>query len=116
MKSNKPIFRGLTQHSSTQAAYCPKCDKIITHFNQEQCEHCGQKLDWEGVYGVMYKVFTKDEVVDMLTELQLEIEELKPNNPNFKGYYEQKVALNKVSNIIQQKINALKGADNENYK
>ena len=48
-KSNKPIFRGLTPHSSTQSAYCPKCDKTITHFNQEQCEHCGQKLDWRGV-------------------------------------------------------------------
>lgn len=48
-KSNKPIFRGLTPHSSTQSAYCPKCDKIITHFNQEQCEHCGQKLDWRGI-------------------------------------------------------------------
>lgn len=48
-KSNKPIFRGLTLYSSTQSAYCPKCDKIITHFNQEQCEHCGQKLDWRGV-------------------------------------------------------------------
>lgn len=45
-KPNKPIFRGLTPHSSTQSAYCPKCDSCITHFYQEKCEKCGLILDW----------------------------------------------------------------------
>lgn len=45
-KSNKPILKGLRPQSSTVSAYCPKCDKIITHFFQEQCESCGLKLDW----------------------------------------------------------------------
>ncbi len=40
--------------------------------------------------------------VDVLDKIRAEIEELKPNNPNFKGYYEQNVALNKVLDIIDK--------------
>lgn len=58
-----------------------------------------------------YENRLKADLKAILVELQLEIEELKPNNPNFKGYYEQKVALNKVSDIIQQKIDKLKGEE-----
>ena len=36
----------------------------------------------------------------VLDKLRAEIEELKPNNPNFKGYFEQNVALNKVLEIL----------------
>ena len=43
---NKPIFRGLTPHSSTVSAYCPKCDKEITHFYQERCLNCNIVFNW----------------------------------------------------------------------
>jgi hypothetical protein len=36
----------------------------------------------------------------ILDKLRAEIEKLKPNNPNFKGYFEQNVALNKVLEIL----------------
>lgn len=38
----------------------------------------------------------------VLDEIRAEIEELKPNNPNFKGYFEQNVALNKVLEVIDK--------------
>ncbi len=60
--------------------------------------------------GVMHKVFTKDEVVAMLTEIQLEIEEEQGTD------YHGIVAVSKGSmiDIIQEKINALK--ENEDGK
>ena len=39
---------------------------------------------------------------NVLDKIKAEIEELKPNNPNFKGYFEQNVALNKVLEIIDK--------------
>ena len=39
---------------------------------------------------------------NILNKIRAEIEELKPNNPNFKGYFEQNVALNKVLEIIDK--------------
>lgn len=41
----------------------------------------------------------KNVVID---KIRAEIEELKPNNPNFKGYFEQNVALNKVLQILDK--------------
>ena len=38
----------------------------------------------------------------VLDDIKAEIEELKPNNPNFKGYYEQNIALNKALEIIDK--------------
>ena len=38
----------------------------------------------------------------VLDKIRTEIEELKPNNPNFKGYFEQNVALNKALEIIDK--------------
>ena len=38
----------------------------------------------------------------ILDKIRAEIEELKPNNPNFKGYFEQNVALNKVLEILDK--------------
>lgn len=43
-----------------------------------------------------------DRLVDVLNKIRAEIEELKPNNPNFKGYFEQNVALNKALEIIDK--------------
>ncbi len=51
-----------------------------------------------------YNARLKADMVDMLTELQLEIEELYPN-PELNTYYR---AVDDCSNLIQQKIDALK--------
>ena len=40
--------------------------------------------------------------MQVLDKIRAEIEEIKPNNPNFKGYFEQNVALNKVLQIIDK--------------
>lgn len=40
--------------------------------------------------------------IELLDKIRDEIEELKPNNPNFKGYFEQNVALNKALEIIDK--------------
>ena len=52
--------------------------------------------------GVMHKVFTKDEVIAMLTDIQLEIEESENCGKAFH------LGLQMASNIIQQKIDKLK--------
>ena len=39
---------------------------------------------------------------NILNKIRAEIEELKPNNPKFKGYFEQNVALNKVLEMIDK--------------
>lgn len=44
--------------------------------------------------------FEKQEPI--LDKVRAEIEELKPNNPNFKGYFEQNVALNKALEVIDK--------------
>ena len=41
------------------------------------------------------------EYVSKIDKAIEDIEDLKPNNPNFKGYYEQRVALNKALEILQ---------------
>lgn len=48
------------------------------------------------------QMYTKEEVITMLDKIRAEIEELKPNNQNFKGYFEQNVALNKVLEILDK--------------
>ena len=50
----------------------------------------------------MPSVTPKAEQKAVLDKIRAEIEELKPNNPNFKGYFEQNVALNKVLDIIDK--------------
>jgi len=62
--------------------------------------------------GIMHKVFTKDDMVAMLTDIQLEIEELDSRAgydgngmPTFSTDYIRK---NKVNELIQQKIDKLK--------
>lgn len=46
--------------------------------------------------------YANQEINRVLDALRAEIEELKPNNPNFKGYFEQNVALNKVLEVIDK--------------
>lgn len=48
------------------------------------------------------KVLEQESKIDMLDKIRAEIEELKPNNPNFKGYFEQNVALNNALDIIDK--------------
>ena len=48
--------------------------------------------------------YVRQEINQVLDALRAEIEELKPNNTNFKGYFEQNVALNKVLEIIDKHI------------
>jgi len=57
-----------------------------------------------------YKARLKADLVAMLTETQLEIEELK-NEPACCHHYKRGVDWS--SNIIQQKINSLKGENND---
>ncbi len=69
-------------------------------------------------YDLMYEeeeIFTKDNMVAMLTEIQLEIEELDSRAgydgngmPTFSTDYIRK---KKVNELIQQKINKLKGKE-----
>lgn len=64
------------------------------------------------------EVFSKDEVVAMLTELQLEIEEKKflESSCSFMDKTEEKnyaVYTDEISELIQQKINKLRGNENE---
>ena len=56
------------------------------------------------------EVFSKADMVAMLEEIQLEIEELK-NEPHCCEHYVR--GINNSSNVIQQKINALRGNENE---
>lgn len=55
--------------------------------------------------GVMHKVFTKVDMVAMLTDIQLEIEELK-NEPACCHHFVR--GIRRSSEIIQQKIDQLK--------
>lgn len=55
--------------------------------------------------GVIHKVFTKDEVVAILTDTQLEIDELK-NKPHCCEHYVR--GINNSSNVVQQKIDKIK--------
>ena len=59
--------------------------------------------------GVMHKVFTKDEVIAMLTKLQSEIEE-KHREEEFMNDWSSgyNASLIDVYNSIQEKINELK--------
>lgn len=46
--------------------------------------------------------YVNKEINRVLDALRAEIEELKPNNPNFKGYFDQNVALNKALKVIDK--------------
>lgn len=48
------------------------------------------------------KIARLEQQEPILDKIRDEIEELKPNNPNFKGYFEQNVALNKALDIIDK--------------
>lgn len=48
------------------------------------------------------KKVERNEFNKILDKIRAEIEELKPNNPNFKGYFEQNIALDKAIEIIDK--------------
>lgn len=51
--------------------------------------------------------------VDKLKKIKAEIEELKPNNPNFTHYIGETRTINNVLEIIDKHISELKGESNE---
>ena len=60
------------------------------------------KHDEEVIAETVESIWGKPPYTDLLNKIRAEIEELKPNNPNFKGYFEQNVALNKVLEILDK--------------
>lgn len=68
-------------------------------------------------YDLMYEgkeVYTKDDFVAMLAELQLEIEELEKPRCHNASHADGCVSKWKVEGVIQQKINKLKENENGN--
>ena len=58
---------------------------------------------WDEEYQIACDVAMNElEQEPVIDKIRAEIEELKPNNPNFKGYFEQNVALNKVLEILDK--------------
>ncbi len=78
--------------------YCDDTEVIDEHLaNYQECvEEHRQLAEWLKDYKRLL------EQKPILEKIRSEIEELKPNNPNFKGYFEQNVALNKVLEIIDK--------------
>lgn len=69
-----------------------ECDRILKALEQEP--FINKPCVSSGVCDL-----DKNKVLD---KIRAEIEELKPNNPNFKGYFEHNVALNKVLEVIDK--------------
>lgn len=72
----------------------------------------------EYIQSVSEKVYSKDEVIAMLTELQLKIEEKSYYDTTIIGNYEDEVRidlveLDDVNDIIQEKISSFKGENND---
>ena len=59
------------------------------------------------------EMYTKDEVVDMLVEIQLEIEELEKPRCHNASHADGCVSKWKVEGVIQEKINALRGNEDD---
>ena len=63
------------------------------------------------------EVYTKSDIVDMLTELKSEIEEIKPLEPTddedwqYGCFHGLELMQDKCLRLIQEKINSLKGND-----
>ena len=71
-------------------------------------EYAINSLKTDEAYQIMYEggeIFTKDDMVAMLTEIQAEIEELK-NEPACCRHFVR--GIRRSSEVIQQKIDALK--------
>lgn len=62
------------------------------------CSYCGKWFKWADKDEQNLRMKQEPKI----DKMRAEIEELKPNNPNFKGYFEQNVALNKVLEIIDK--------------
>lgn len=77
--------------------------------NVEALEYAISSIKTDEAYQIMYEggeMFTKDEVIDRLTDIQSEIEESENCGKAFH------LGLQMASNIIQEKINALKETEN----
>jgi len=91
-----------------------ECDFTGESIEEDYCwngdsreKHCPLR-EVEAIPKDQYEARLKADMVAMLTELQLEIEELDtPNNGS---------AYMDCSEIIQQKIDSLKGADNDSKR
>ncbi len=71
---------------------------VLEHCKRHVKEHYANNIEEAVANGVPLE----DTLNVVLDKIRAEIEELKPNNPNFKGYFEQNVALNKVLEIIDK--------------
>lgn len=95
------------------------CEMAIEALEQEPCEDCVSRqvvmeyiknctidLGYENGTNMVLDVISNMPSIqpktDVLDKIRAEIEEIKPNNPKFKGYFEQNVALNKVLQIIDK--------------
>jgi hypothetical protein len=85
-------YRPLEQEQQT-FKWCTDCKE----YDQEKhCCHRWSKVIRNTVEEMKQKYIERE----VLDKIRAEIEELKPNNPNFKGYFEQNVVLNKVLEIL----------------
>jgi hypothetical protein len=85
-----PLFQVIDAISEVKA-------DIVVHDGVECCPTCMKPIKG---------TFTKSDMVAMLTEIQLEIEEVKTQNGFDKSWDR---AVKECSKVIQQKIDALKG-------
>lgn len=77
--------------------------------NVKALEYAISSLKTDEAYQIMYEggeVFTKDDVVAMMTELQMEIEEMTPTYHNDDWSITDLASISEVNKIIQQKIDA----------
>lgn len=83
-------------------------ETLKTYLTIEALDYAISSLKTDLKYDLMYEgeeVYTKDEVIAMLTELQLEIEECIEDTENYSDY---NAGLRQGICAIQQKINKLK--------
>ena len=52
-------------------------------------------------------------IIEELEKIKAKIEELKPNNPNFKNFIGETRAINNVLEVIDEHISELKGENND---
>jgi hypothetical protein len=80
--------------------------------NVEALQYAISSLKTDESYQIMYEggeIFTKDEVIAMLTDLRLEIEKIFDNRPLPCSHYQRTLFYGEVDDLILDKINELKG-------
>lgn len=80
-------------------------DEVVLS-NKEYRELIANEYDHGYVKG--YQVALEEQGATF-NKMRTEIDDLKPNNPNFKGYHEQRVALNKALEVVDKYIEESEG-------